>query len=680
MPFRRNRLSRRASLGPALAMFVLAIILGASSAQSGRAAATFDRGDYETGNFSQWNLGVQAVPGDATIVTSPARQGKYAARFQVNPGDNPLNCCAGSERAEALTNTGEAAGAESWWGWSTYFPSDFVATPNTSWNIFTQWHNSGSSGQANIMFKVNAGTSPETLFMSVIGGDPNSYSNRGFTLAPLERNKWYDFVLHVKWEPDSTGFVELWLNGQQVVSKTFMPTIYYGQDVYLKQGFYRAAYSQSTVLYEDGMRRGASYSDVAGGASSGSAPAPAPAPQPPSGPDAPLLSGFVTTTDSGCAACKVSSGGGSVQATIGGGVDSVDTAYAASSFGGSSGWSGRVFARDVLQLPTGQAINGNLSVFQMRDSSGALVYELYVDGSNKTIRVWSPPGGLGSSPINADTGVAVTDGAAHRIEVSARANDSLVVRVDGSDRVSLTGLSGASTGNQATLRAGVDHYDTSGTSDGVTVYHSSVGATTIDWLGTRSSSLAAPAPTPAPVASQSTTPASAAPTPAPAASQSTSSGAAAPAPKGASASGGASSSSVGSTPTGLAVDTVSTGSGLAPSAALRPHATSVHAANHVRLAFRGVTAMSHNRITVLARTQAKLRVAIAVRARSGRLLGAVHTKADKRGRVHASIGVRRWTGQSVVDVRVTAYTKHHGRLISHRLTLSPKQMRLLAGD
>ncbi len=305
----------------------------------------------------------------------------------------------------------------------------------------------------------------------------------------------------------------------------------------------------------------------------------------------------------------------------------------------------------------------------MRDSSGALVYELYVDGSSKTIRVWSPPGGLGSSSINADTGVAATDGAAHRIEVSARANDSLVVRVDGSDRVSLTGLSGASTGNQATLRAGIDHYDTSGTSDGVTVYHSSVGATTIDWLGTRSSSLAAPAPTPAP----------AAPTPAPTAFQSTTAGAAAPAPKRGSASGGASSSSAESIRPGLAVDPVSSGSGLAPAVALRPHTASVHTANPVPLAFRGVTAVSHNKITVLARTLAKHRIAIAVRSRSGRLLGAVRTKADKRGRVRASVGLRRWKGQSVVDVRLTAYTEHHGRLISHRLTLSPKQMRLLTG-
>jgi hypothetical protein len=81
----------------------------------------------------------------------------------------------------------------------------------------------------------------------------------------------------------------------------------------------------------------------------------------------------------------------------------------------------------------------------------------------------------------------------------------------------------------------------------------------------------------------------------------------------------------------------------------------------------------------MARTQARLRVVIAVRARSGRLLGAVSAKADKRGRVHASVGVRRWKGQSVVDVRLTAYTKHHGRRISHRVTLSAKQKRLLAG-
>ena len=185
------------------------------------------------------------------------------------------------------------------------------------------------------MFKINAMAAQPSLFLAVYGGDPNNPSSSGFTLAPLVRNTWDDFVFHVKWATDSTGFVEVWLNGQLVVPKTYLPTIYSGQNVYLKQGFYRPSYSLPTVLYEDGMRRGTSYADVAagfGGTSSTPTPplspttttpttttpttttttttsssTPRPPPQPPpvsTGPDAPLISSFSTSTDSGCAPAR----------------------------------------------------------------------------------------------------------------------------------------------------------------------------------------------------------------------------------------------------------------------------------------------------------------------------------------------------------------------------------------
>jgi len=184
-----------------------------------------------------------------------------------------------------------------------------------------------------------------------------------------------------------------------------------------------------------------------------------------------------------------------VRATIGGGADSLDTAYATADFGGSSGWSGRVYTRDTITLPAGQAIGANLAVLQVRDRAGALVYEVYVDGGDRTLRLWSPPGGLAGTAINQSTGVAM-DGSPHRVEVSALASDSVIVRVDGVERVRVEHLSGATTGPQRFLRAGIDHYDTAGTSDGVSVEHRSLGATTIDWLGDRSSAVAGAAPAP----------------------------------------------------------------------------------------------------------------------------------------------------------------------------------------
>ncbi len=87
----------------------------------------------------------EKVDGRATIVTSPVRQGKYAARFEVRPGDNNVAGSDNGERTEALSCRSPKEGEEQWWAWSTMFAPDFSAS-DSDWNIFTQFHNSGSTG------------------------------------------------------------------------------------------------------------------------------------------------------------------------------------------------------------------------------------------------------------------------------------------------------------------------------------------------------------------------------------------------------------------------------------------------------------------------------------------------------------------------------------------------------
>ncbi len=84
-----------------------------------------------------------------------------------------------------------------------------------------------------------------------------------FVLYDIEQNRWYDHVLHVKWSSDpSVGFVEVWVNGVNVVPKTHAATLYTGQEVYVKQGFYRGDSSLTTEIIHDGLIRGESLADV----------------------------------------------------------------------------------------------------------------------------------------------------------------------------------------------------------------------------------------------------------------------------------------------------------------------------------------------------------------------------------------------------------------------------------
>ena len=237
----------------------LAVIAVATFAGAAEAEVSW-RGNYETGSFGQWNLGVQQLQGPATIVRDRVREGGYAARFEARPkADLTLP---GGDRSEALTRTSEVAGSESWWAWSTYFDTDFNPNPDSAWNVFTQWHHTGSTGQANVSFMVDTASSPWNIQINAFGGDQDQ-NKQVFRLADFQRNVWYDFVFHVRWAPDNTGFVEVWVNGERVVPLTYRPTTYAGMGVYLKQGLYRGESSLTSVVYHDGMRRGTSFADVA---------------------------------------------------------------------------------------------------------------------------------------------------------------------------------------------------------------------------------------------------------------------------------------------------------------------------------------------------------------------------------------------------------------------------------
>jgi hypothetical protein len=213
-------------------------------------------GDFETGSFSQWSGAPQVKASDrATIVTSPVREGRYAARFEVKPGDRDVAGSGSGERSEiwlGVPETDGFEGVESWWTWSTFFPSDFAA-PKGDWNYFTQFHHSGPVGQSNIAFIVSG---PSALSLIVNAVEPSHPRKRVFSLGRLLRGVWTDFVFHVKWSADPrVGFIEVWVDGENVVPLAHLATVYPGQGVYLKQGYYRAAFDEPSVVYIDGTRR-----------------------------------------------------------------------------------------------------------------------------------------------------------------------------------------------------------------------------------------------------------------------------------------------------------------------------------------------------------------------------------------------------------------------------------------
>lgn len=235
---------------------LIVVLALAGAGASGAHAATLKRLDYETGNFGQWTA-LQAVGTDARIVRDPVNQGRFAARFVVRPGDDPIN--SSGERSEAYFLSRESEGTESWWAWSTYFPTAFH--PNAgSWNIFTQWASGMYGCTPSVSFAVNKYVSPPRLKLQVWGGRMSGScqpsSKRTWNFGVLRRNRWLKFRFHVKWSSSSsTGFVQVWLNGRLRIPKTHVATLYRGDRVYVKQGFYRGDSRLTTTIYHDGLHR-----------------------------------------------------------------------------------------------------------------------------------------------------------------------------------------------------------------------------------------------------------------------------------------------------------------------------------------------------------------------------------------------------------------------------------------
>jgi len=209
------------------------------------------RGDFETGNLSQFSK-TQMVSADRLrVVSSPVRQGNRALRVEVRKGDNPIN--ASGNRNELVKFDNAKEGTEFYYGWSTLFPSDYPMVPN--WQVFMQWHHSGLNGAPPVRFVLGCSAAdcgrpmPDTLFFIVNG-------KTLWTKTPVTRGQWHDFVMRVKWSANpSVGFVELWYDGQLVLPRRYTRTMFSSSDTnYMKVGLYRdAAVNPTQVMYHDNV-------------------------------------------------------------------------------------------------------------------------------------------------------------------------------------------------------------------------------------------------------------------------------------------------------------------------------------------------------------------------------------------------------------------------------------------
>jgi hypothetical protein len=226
------------------------------------------RADYETADFSQWS-GVHPPwrTERASIVTSPVRSGRYAARFEVRAGDSVPS---GGELSQAYADApfvGAREGEDWYYAWSTYIPSGQRWGVFRDWNVITEWLGT-RCGSPPLQLGVLPSSPPSLYLAAVVPPDDGAAGcgvwRGGKWTFPLVRDRWMDLVVHVGWSTDpANGFVELWQDGIRRLPRLHVATLYPDSGaVYLKHGFYRGAADFTNVVYSDEFRRARNFDEL----------------------------------------------------------------------------------------------------------------------------------------------------------------------------------------------------------------------------------------------------------------------------------------------------------------------------------------------------------------------------------------------------------------------------------
>jgi hypothetical protein len=193
-----------------------------------------------------------------------------------------------------------------------------------------------------------------------------------------------------------------------------------------------------------------------------------------------------------CEGCTVNvSSGGLVRARVPSGAGE-RTAYALLDIG-SHASGGRVLIHDVIGFGRDQTPARRVALLQVLDHSHRVIFNL-VAGPDRGLYLTSPAGGVRATPLVLATGAIVpNDGISGvAVDVALKANDWLLVSVNGMRTAAVRKLVGAQTGTPRFLAAGVIDYKAPHSAGAITATHAQVSVSTPP-----ASAATAPAPGPA---------------------------------------------------------------------------------------------------------------------------------------------------------------------------------------
>lgn len=177
-------------------------------------------------------------------------------RTEVHDGDIVIGSHERSEISSFGKSWNDSENEECWYEFDVKF-GDPTWSPSFSgsddWLIFFQWHQVNDDGSPPLALsvhndnKVYVEREPDTDF---------EFMGPVWTVRP---GVWEHVVVHIKWSPNSSiGFIQIHLNGTEVLPKTFRKTMYQNDRTdpyYVKMGQYRRVnISGTTIVQHDNIR------------------------------------------------------------------------------------------------------------------------------------------------------------------------------------------------------------------------------------------------------------------------------------------------------------------------------------------------------------------------------------------------------------------------------------------
>jgi MYXO-CTERM domain-containing protein len=241
--------------GKTLALTVLVVAALTAVSTPARATVVWTA-TLEKGDLSEWTSttnGTKTLPDGSVrknieVVGEKVYSGKLACKVTVHPDDDFGQYH--QDRADIKhdsTLTGE--GKDSYLSGFYFLPEDaktrdeilFYETKVTSHNQMDLW----------IEPKTGGGTGTTVKF-----GIESNGANLGSVLVwtgDWKAGAWHQFAIHVHWSIDAAkGLVDLWLDGQQVVTNYKHKTKYDANDLFVQTGLHRVLMQPSTeTIYFD---------------------------------------------------------------------------------------------------------------------------------------------------------------------------------------------------------------------------------------------------------------------------------------------------------------------------------------------------------------------------------------------------------------------------------------------